>query len=297
MGRLDVFLYDSGAKRTFEEVGFYSFTGTREPTEIRFIPVGSELYNQNKGIVSVTVYVDEFINFRYVDRSLTQFHVGWFRESRAITPWVYRNAKRQYEYFDLLVTHDKKLLEIDNKFEYAACGGTWLTDEEIFLAESSKFIDSKNSGVSIIASSKRSAVGHKLRHKVISSLARMNKFDVYGHGYKPINSKHQALSSYQFSIVILNCAEPYYFTEALIDVLLSKTIPIFWGDSTIIREFDPNGVLFWNNLNDLKDILQIATPELYLSKLESINVNYTRALELMSTDNNFRKAIARRLNI
>ncbi len=69
--------------------------------------------------------------------------------------------------------------------------------------------------------------------------------------------------------------EKNYFSEKLIDCLLTETIPIYWGCPNIGDYFDMRGILQFNDINDL-----------YV-KLNNTNLNlcYENGLEYIK--NNF----------
>jgi hypothetical protein len=78
-----------------------------------------------------------------------------------------------------------------------------------------------------------------------------------------------------------NNIEPDYFTEKLIDCFLTGTVPIYLGPKQVENYFDPNGIIFFNGDEDLPNILNELTSELYDSKIESIKKNFELAKEYM----------------
>jgi hypothetical protein len=55
----------------------------------------------------------------------------------------------------------------------------------------------------------------------------------------------------KFSIIIENCKDKNYFSEKLIDCLLCKTIPIFWGCDNIGDFFDTRGFIICKDADDI----------------------------------------------
>jgi hypothetical protein len=55
------------------------------------------------------------------------------------------------------------------------------------------------------------------------------------------SSKIEIFETYMFSIVIENSRQIHYFTEKIIDCLLTKTIPIYYGCPNISDYFDTSG--------------------------------------------------------
>ena len=55
----------------------------------------------------------------------------------------------------------------------------------------------------------------------------------------------------QFSIAIESTSVENYFSEKLIDCLITKTIPIYWGCPNIEEFFDTRGMIIVNSVDDL----------------------------------------------
>lgn len=66
-----------------------------------------------------------------------------------------------------------------------------------------------------------------------------------------------------------------YFTEKILDCFATGTIPIYLGTKNIGNYFDSNGIITYTDDFDIKSL----TPELYYSKMESINNNFERVKE------------------
>jgi hypothetical protein len=75
-----------------------------------------------------------------------------------------------------------------------------------------------------------------------------------------------------YSIVVESSSEPNYFTEKLIDCLVTKTIPIYWGCPNISEYFDtsywiePQNILMFNY-----------TKHYYKQNINKINDNFEKA--------------------
>jgi len=161
--------------------------------------------------------------------------------------------------------HEKILLDLGPPFEFIPFGGCWIKPED-------QRVYNKTKNISIIASNKNYTTGHKFRQDVIKQFS--DKMDVYGIGHNFINYKLDGLRDYKFSIVIENCKRDYWFTEKLIDCFMTGTIPIYWGCPSIGDFFDLNGILLFDNINDLHNIISNIDEKLYLNKLEFISKNF-----------------------
>jgi hypothetical protein len=187
--------------------------------------------------------------FHLVDQFTEKIKIAWLIEPKSINAasysWILANRHK----FTYILTHNEDLVKIDEKqFKFYPFGGCWIEPSERRM-----FYKTKN--ISIIASSKKTTVGHNLRHEII------NKFPllidgVYGNGYNPIDNKLQALRDYRYSIVIENEKSDTWFTEKIIDCFACGTIPIYWGTNKIKSLFDGMGILMLNdNINDIGDVL------------------------------------------
>jgi len=191
-----------------------------------------------------------------------------------------------YEKFDAILTYDEQLLKLPNAIFRNGGGEVLLTKQDystgypIFVDDSLFSIYEKNKLVSFITSNKTFTDWHKFRIECVNYLLKNNKtFDLYGVGYNEINQKIFGLKDYYFSIAIENGDQKNYFTEKILDCFLTGTIPIYKGCPNIDEYFDKNGIITFNNKEELSEILINLNYETYQSKLESIKRNYELALK------------------
>lgn len=203
--------------------------------------------------------------------------IGLILEPISIRPEIYSWIKENYHIFDYIFTFDQDLIKLNpHKFIFYPYGTTWIKKDE-------QQIYPKNKLLSIIASSKTQTIGHRLRHEIIQN--HNDKLDAYGGGYKYIHNKIYGLKDYAFQIVVENVKKDFYFTEKLIDCFSTGTIPIYYGCPSISNFFDIDGILIFDNLRDLEDILNNITFDLYHSKLEAVKNNFLRKDEYIYLDN------------
>ena len=132
----------------------------------------------------------------------------------------------------------------------------------------------KTAMVSLIASKKRQQKGHKLRHQVVREIRKRGiECDVMGRGYRPIEDKAEGLAPYRFSVVIENTREPGYITEKLIDALLCKTVPIYWGAPDVGKYFDTNGMIICNSFDEIMMALSGLDEAAYEERSQAIEKN------------------------
>jgi len=161
--------------------------------------------------------------------------------------------------------------------------------------------------MSSIVGSKLMTVGHELRQLLyrnqnITRLPmpitwfRSSKGRVLpGIGGSPIlqGDKDVLFLDYQFSLVIENSRQENYFTEKLIDCLVTKTIPVYYGCPNIGTWFDTRGWIILKNANLAE--FQVAIMKLdkidYNAHINVVNENYERALHYVDHYRHVRRAM------
>ena len=106
----------------------------------------------------------------------------------------------------------------------------------------------------------------RFRNKLFKTIHRRRAVASGGKHFNTIGSitgnKLEFIKDYQFNIACENSSSPGYITEKLIDPLLAGSIPIYWGDPEIERDFNLQcmiNVRDFKSLNDLVDyILMVA---------------------------------------
>jgi len=130
----------------------------------------------------------------------------------------------------------------------------------------------KKKKISMMVSEKASQHGHIYRHELIQEILKTNlPIDIYGRGcryYENLNDprikgeffEREPYDDYQFHICIENCQTNHYFSEKIMNSLLTNTIPIYMGCKNIDNYF-PNMVikLYGNLKNDINLLREIVT--------------------------------------
>jgi hypothetical protein len=205
--------------------------------------------------------------------------IGIIIEPKAINEKIYEWVKDNFTQFDKILTYDKELLKISDKFKFYPHGGCWVYPEDQKIHPKTKLL-------SIISSEKRQTVGHKLRHKIIEICKEKNiDVDVFGRGYNIIDNKKHGLSNYAYSIIIENSKSDYYFTEKLIDCLVTGTVPIYWGCPSIGNFFNEKGLIIFNDEIDFIRKVNNLTPEKYIEMLPYVKENFYKALNFLMIEN------------
>jgi hypothetical protein len=107
--------------------------------------------------------------------------------------------------------------------------------------------------------------GYLLRRQVADYLRTEPAVDCYGKGIRWVDSKLDALASYRFSVAMENVRADHYFSEKLVDCILTETVPVYWGCPSIAEILDPRGIVFFETLEELRSVLPSLDERRYLA--------------------------------
>ena len=107
---------------------------------------------------------------------------------------------------------------------------------------------------------------HHKRLEMVNKMAATRMVDIYGQGIQYIEKKEQGLCDYMFSIAMENAKYSGNFTEKIMDCFATGTIPVYSGDPTIDKIFNPNGII---TLTDDFHPSQL-NKEIYYEKMDAI---------------------------
>lgn len=197
--------------------------------------------------------------------------------------WVIQNK----DLFNIILTQSDKVLNNCNNAIYQPFGHTWLKPDQYNKEHEKKF------QLSHLCGKLNKTYGHSLRHEI---LARQNEFsiplnfyDVYGDRSNIEDArlgKEFIFGDSQFGVVIENTSHRGYFTEKILDCFLLKTIPIYWGCSNIGDYFDIDGIITFNNIDDLVYKTNQLNESYYQNRKEIINKNWQLALNYVHYEQN-----------
>jgi hypothetical protein len=195
-------------------------------------------------------------------------------EPVVIAPHIYRWIEQNYNLFDMVLTHNKSLASKGKNFKYYP---VW---PRIWIPREDRKIYTKSKMVSAIFSRRNVTVGHKIRHEIARNFSA--EIDLYGRAYKEINNKTEGIANYRYHVVVEN-ERNGYASEKVNDCFCCGSIPIYWGNSNsnVLDYYDSEGIIMFENLSELKVILEsVISEEHYASKLQSIQNNFLRAKNL-----------------
>ena len=98
--------------------------------------------------------------------------------------------------------------------------------------------------------------------------------------------KETVFGDSQYGVVIENFSHRGFFGEKILDCLLLKTIPIYWGCSNIGDYFDIDGIITFNNVDDLIYKTNQLNESYYENRKEIIEKNWKLALEYVDYEQN-----------
>ena len=92
-----------------------------------------------------------------------------------------------------------------------------------------------------------------------------------------LGASKEPLFDSMFHIAIENIAIANFFTEKIIDCFQTKTVPIYYGCRNIEDYFNTVGMFRVNNINEIIELCNLLTPELYERMLPALEDNFERS--------------------
>jgi len=167
--------------------------------------------------------------------------IAWLLEPMEINSGLYQWVRQNHANFFAVMSHDIEYFSDLPNYLWVPFGGCWIPKDQWGYS-------GDRSGVSIVASEKRMTLGHCLRHQIIQS-AKSQGLDLkcYGRAYRRVEHKIETMDR-GFQVVIENASRNGYFTEKLIDCLVTGTVPIYWGCPNLEEYgFDEKGIVRVSN--------------------------------------------------
>lgn len=98
-----------------------------------------------------------------------------------------------------------------------------------------------------------------IRDKFFFELSKYKKVDAGGRLYNnvggPVKDKCAFLSDYKFTIAFENSSVNGYTTEKVVEPMLVNSIPIYWGNKLIGRDFNSSSMLVVEDENDFGRVI------------------------------------------
>jgi hypothetical protein len=179
--------------------------------------------------------------------------------------WLIQN----HSLYSHIFCWETNLLQLPNAklFPFGTC---WVNPNKNYV---------KEFGVSHICSSKNQLPGHSLRHQAFNLISNLPYKKLNIKTPPRIESKEILFDGYQYSVIIENIKKDNWFTEKLIDCLVTKTIPIYYGAANIGNFFDASYFPTFNTIYELESILSTINESYYTRFTKNIEYNKNKALE------------------
>lgn len=97
---------------------------------------------------------------------------------------------------------------------------------------------------------------------------------IEGEGKKEVWNRNS-----MFHIGVENSRNTNYYTDKIVDCFATKTLPIYWGAPNIGDFWNKDGIITFENEDELVDILNNLTEDDYYNRIDAINENYELALK------------------
>jgi hypothetical protein len=200
--------------------------------------------------------------------------------------WVVQNK----HLFQIILTWNDKLLNnLDNTVLFPF-GSSWMKPDQYEKHHDKKFELSHLCGVL------NKTYGQNMRHEI---LARKDEFKKPTNFYETIGNRHNledarfgketVFGNSMFGVAIENFSHRNWFSEKILDCFLMKTIPCYWGCSNIKDFFNKDGIIPFQDIDDLIYIYNNHNLEEMYKNLEEkgvIEENYQKAIKYVNYEQN-----------
>lgn len=214
----------------------------------------------------------------------------------------YEYLEKNGHKYDIIFCFDPDRLTLKNAYK-TIFAGTWIEPQFYKSIDVSK----KKFAISNITGWKNGCIAYYLRHLLYLNQKAFQQFPITFYRSsahiiisevtvnplipkEPLSSKYILFETYQFSIVIENTREKNYFSEKIMDCLITKTIPIYYGCENIGDYFDTTGWIILadeqNFLQDLHTQLHKLNDSYYMAHYLTVLKNYEKAVLLSNMDAN-----------
>jgi hypothetical protein len=210
-------------------------------------------------------------------------HVNEPTTSRWVEP--VENIIKHHKKYDKIVTSNPEVLDKCSNAKFMVYGTTWLNKSKHHPDSFGKFTDDlgtlkKELSLSMVCGSLSGKPGYNLRHAIFQNQDKIlvskkfyssTRFIIPNVPTLPNDDKIHLFNS-MYSVAIESTEEVNYFSEKLIDCLITKTIPIYWGCPNISDFFDTS---YWIPIQNIFEFKY--TEKYYYDNIDKINQNYEKS--------------------
>jgi hypothetical protein len=189
--------------------------------------------------------------------------------------------------FSVILTWDDKIINNCDNAMFLPFGHTWFKSDQYQKNHDKKF------QISHLRGNLLKTYGHSLRHELLDReneiIIPTNFYDIFGDRYNIEDArigKETVFGNSMFGVAIENTSHNGYFTEKILDCFLLKTIPVYWGCSSITNFFRQDGIITFNNIDDLIVKVNKLDESYYNKRKDIIEENYNLALQFVDYEQN-----------
>jgi len=140
----------------------------------------------------------------------------------------------------------------------------------------------KMCSVGFLRGSKTRTEGHRLRHEVWAAQGRLEEVTAVALEFEAGGNVGRDERNKQFSslfvVVIENSRHSNYFTEKLLDALLARCVPIYWGCPNIGDFFDAGGMIqIDGGVDEIISVFSKLSMEDFMARAEACERNFDLA--------------------
>ena len=268
---------------------------------LKFYEPGTLNLHEKKDIENIIQPLHKTVEV-YID-SLSYSGSSNYKIFLQLEPTVIRNMEDHLlnngDKYDKIFTYHQTVLDkLPNAVKSILPACSWISGNQFHSIHTSK----KQFQISCITGSKQMAEGHSFRLLLYfnqQALIKECRIPVTfyrssaGHPLPEVThnpfiqkDKFPLFETYQYSFVIENSSQTNYFTEKLIDCLITKTIPIYYGCPNISEYFDTKGWILLTDptpegrIHEFLSKWQGYGEHSYQQFSQTIEANYKKCLEL-----------------
>lgn len=262
---------------------------------------GDHLLNDLSSHKNIDIYID---TEEYHPNDNLKLYIQ--READVIHK-TYSYLRENIQKYDLIFCYDPTQLVATNVIKVIHAG-TWL--EPSFYE--SIDVQKKEYSISNLTGWKTGCFAYYLRHLLYQNQLAFKQFPITFYRSsahiiipeignnplipkEPLSSKYMLFEKHQFSIVIENTRERNLFSEKLMDCVITKTIPIYYGCANVGEYFDTTGWIILTNeenfLQDLYNELHKLNDTYYMKYIDTVEKNYKTAVQCASKEKELIKII------
>lgn len=235
----------------------------------------------------VTFYTD-----RVSIKKDTRLKIYLQQEPAAINTTIYEVPSCWQEFDVILTYNDEVLRRCPNARFFYFQTVTWIDEKDYIDIDLSQ----KKFLVSNLTGFKRMCKAHEFRQFIYLNQMRFDRNFLFFRSSAPpilppiaenpiigndLASKMILFREFQFSLIIENTRERHCYTEKLVDCLITKTIPIYYGCENVGDYFDTTGwiLITTESVDEILEKCKVLHPNYYSQYTDVIEKNYKKALE------------------